>query len=177
MLWDTLNKSLIKPDLNYPINDTIFIILVFITFLFVIYELYVVSHRGKLILRTDGSKGWVILWAGFIVFWSISWILNTKNYMLYQDIYYIKRCIIDIDALVFSIVGIIQWTRGKEIRENGLYYGTFFYKWTKVKSYSWTARNTIKFEFKSFLNMNDSCEFTIEEELKAKVEEAVLKIC
>lgn len=72
-----------------------------------------------------------------------------------------------------SIINIIRSLRKSEIRENGVYSSDRFYKWSKIKSYSWVLSNSIQFKVNAFWETNRSFEITIEEEFKDKVDQVI----
>lgn len=157
------------------IRDILTSMLILTTCMWLIYELYILMHQGKLIIRVDQSKGTAILYMSFLVFWIMQLALNTNSYMFNKNIMYIKNNVININGIVISIMFIIRVFRNKEIRENGIYNESRFYRWSEVKSYNWIEWNTIKFRVNTFFKTDKSFELTIKEELKSIVDEALQK--
>ncbi|MCB2352495.1 hypothetical protein [Clostridium estertheticum] len=143
-----------------------------IAFLMMSRELYTVSQHGKLIINSSKNRLWTnigtIFWAVIIIIWCI------LGYLHYMDNTY-DNILMDIFWIEISIYNIIRCSHSLEIRENGIYGSGNFYKWSKVKSYSWILPTTIQFKVSTLLKINYSFEFTINEELKAKVNETVQK--
>jgi hypothetical protein len=144
-----------------------------IIFLLILKKLYRVSHHGKIIINANKNKYWIIF---SVIFWtaiSIAWcILGYSNYTQSGDIYFILLTILWIEISIFNI---LRYLHRSEIRENGIYGTGHFYKWCKVKSYSWVLPTTIHFEVDTFFKRDYSFEFIIKEELKSKVNETVQK--
>ncbi|MBU3072711.1 DUF5673 domain-containing protein [Clostridium estertheticum] len=143
-----------------------------IAFLMMSRELYTVSQHGKLIINTNKNRIWATIWSILWAVMIISWCI--LGYLHYMDNTY-DNILMDIFWIEISIYNIIRGSHSSEIRENGIYGSGNFYKWSKVKSYSWILPTTIKFEVSTFFKTNYSFEFTINEELKAKVNETVQK--
>ncbi|MBU3217051.1 DUF5673 domain-containing protein [Clostridium estertheticum] len=150
----------------------IILIMDIIAFLMMFRKLYTVSHHGKLIINTNKNRIWAIIWSILWAVMIISWCILV--YLHYMDNTY-NNILMDIFWIEISIYNIIRGSHSSEIRENGIYGSGKFYKWSKVKSYSWILPTTIKFEVSTFFKTNYSFEFTINEELKSKVNERVQK--
>ncbi|MBU3154186.1 DUF5673 domain-containing protein [Clostridium estertheticum] len=150
----------------------IILIMDIIAFLMMSRKLYTVSQHGKFIINTSKNRLWTnigtIFWALMIIIWCI------LGYLHYMDNTY-NNILMDIFWIEISIYNIIRGSHSSEIRENGIYGSGNFYKWSKVQSYSWILPTTIKFEVSTFFKTNYSFEFTIKEELKAKVNETAQK--
>jgi len=150
------------------ITKIILIINIFI-FLIILRKLYTVSQHGKLIINADKSRFLAIFWAVMIIGWGILGYFHFMN-NTYDNI------LLDIFWIELSISNIIRTLHSSEIRENGIYGSSTFYKWSKVQSYSWILPSTIQFEvYTTFFKTNNSFEFIIKEELKSKVNETVQK--
>ncbi|APC39815.1 hypothetical protein [Clostridium estertheticum] len=143
-----------------------------IAFLMMSRELYTVSQHGKLIINTNKNRIWATIWSILWAVMIISWCI--LGYLHYMDNTY-DNILMDIFWIEISIYNIIRGSHSSEIRENGIYGSGNFYKWSKVKSYSWILPTTIQFKVSTFFKTNYSFEFTIKEELKSKVNETVQK--
>ncbi|MBU3099536.1 MULTISPECIES: hypothetical protein [Clostridium] len=143
-----------------------------IVFFIMSRKLYIVSQHGKLIINTSKNRRWVtisaIFWTVLIIFWCI------LGYLYYMDNTY-NNILLAILWIEISIYNIIRGSHSSEIRENGIYGSGKFYKWSKVKSYSWILPTTIHFEVSTFFKVDYSFEFIIKEELISKVNETVQK--
>ncbi|MBU3158483.1 hypothetical protein KPL37_01690 [Clostridium frigoris] len=152
----------------------IILIMSIIAFLMMSRKLYTVSQHGKLIINISKNRRWAILsailWAVMIIPWGI------LGYLHYMENTY-DNILLDIFWIEISIFNIIRGSHSSEIRENGIYGSGKFYKWSKVKSYSWILPTVIQFEVNTFFKIDYSFEFTIKEELKSKVNETVQKYC
>ncbi len=136
-------------------------------------DLYTFYIHGRSILKVEKGIGLVIFWMVLIIVWCLLLWQNVKFYVRHENNGIINNIVTNIFWIEFSISNIIKSLRSLEIRENGIYKSGYFYKWSKIRSYNWTTPNTIEFKVSSFLKINSSIEFTINEEYKAKVEEVI----
>ena len=139
------------------------------SFLLVIYELWIFTHAGKLIIKANIGKGWTIFWVGFLIFWFLLYWSNKKPITNIT-------CALNILGVLIAVVAIIRSRMDKEIRENGIYCNSSFYKWSQIKSYNWISANIIQFKTGASLLSDGSFEFIFKEDSKSKVDE-VLKKC
>lgn len=136
-------------------------------------DLYTLYNHGKSIIKVEESKGLTIFWLVSLIFWCLlSW-SDIKFYIHYKENSIINNIIINIFWIEFSISKILRSLRSSEIRENGIYKAGYFYKWSKIRSYSWVLPNTIEFKVNTLLKTNSTFEFTINEEFKLKVDEVI----
>ncbi|GEP64830.1 hypothetical protein CBE01nite_25980 [Clostridium beijerinckii] len=138
-------------------------------------DLYTSCIHGRSILKVEKGIGLAIFWLGSIIVWCLLLRQSVKLYVRHENNGIINNIVTNIFWIEFSISNIIKSLRSLEIRENGIYKSGYFYKWSKIRSYNWTTPNTIEFKVSSFLKINSSIEFTINEEYKAKVEEVIQK--
>lgn len=150
----------------------IIIIILIITGIYqLITDLYNIFNHGKSILKIKESKGLSIFWSISLIFWvGMSWV-NISDYVDFKEPRGIYNIILGVFWIEFSISNIIKSIRGTEIRENGIYNLGYFYKWSKINSYSWGALDTIIFNIKPLIRINRSFEFIVKEENKLIVEE------
>jgi len=141
-------------------------------------DLYTSYNHGKIIIKVKESKGLTIFWLVSLIFWCLlSWsdiklyIHYEKNSIINNTIF--NNIIINIFWIEFSISNILKSLRSSEIRENGIYKSGYFYKWSKIRSYSWVLPNTIEFKVNTVFKTNSTLEFTINEEFKLKVDEVI----
>ncbi|BCZ47271.1 hypothetical protein psyc5s11_33380 [Clostridium gelidum] len=136
-------------------------------------DLYTLYNNGKIIIKVKGSKGLTIFWLVSLIFWCLlSW-SYIKLYIHYEENSIINNIIINIFWIELSISNILRSLRSSEIRENGIYKSGYFYKWSKIRSYSWVLPNTIEFKVNTVFKTNSTLEFTINEEFKLKVDEVI----
>ncbi|MCI1586234.1 DUF5673 domain-containing protein [Clostridium beijerinckii] len=135
-------------------------------------DIYTSYIHGRNIVKAKKDTGTIIFWGISLIFWCIlSWV-NIKLYLSYRN-NIINNIFTSILGIEISISNIIPSLRSLGIRENGVYKSGYFYKWSKIKSYNWTSPNTIEFKVSTFLKINSSFEFTIDEETKPKVDEVI----
>lgn len=154
----------------FTISNTILIIIVSCLLL---KNLYTVYHHGKFIVKVKENKGLTIFWMLLLAIWVIILFFNISDYIDHGEFrvnYYISQSIFWIEI---SILNIIRSLRSSEIRENGMYNSSNFYKWSKINSYNWVFSNTLQFKVSTFLTTNKNFEFTINEEFKLKVDEVI----
>nr|WP_275297120.1 DUF5673 domain-containing protein [Clostridium sp. YIM B02569] len=136
-------------------------------------DLYTSYTHGRNIVKVNKGIGLAILWGGLLIVWCmLSW-KDAKLYVRYENDNIIESVFTNIFWIEFSISNIIKALKSSGIRENGIYISGDFYKWPKVKSYNWIAPNIIEFKVKAFFKSNSSLELTINEEVKAEVEEVI----
>nr|WP_275299001.1 DUF5673 domain-containing protein [Clostridium sp. YIM B02500] len=138
-------------------------------------DLYTSYTHGRNIVKVNKGIGLAILWVVLLIVWCLLSLKDAELYVRYENDNIIESVFTNIFWIEFSISNIIKSLRSSEIRENGIYKSGYFYKWSKIRSYNWTTPNTIEFKVSSFLKINSSLEFTINEEYKAKVEEVIQK--
>lgn len=114
-----------------------------------------------------------IFWVGTLIFWCFLLWYDIRFYSSYQKDGVSTNILISIFWIELSISNLIKSYLSSEIRENGLYKSGYFYKWSKIQSYTWVLPNTIQFEVNTFLKGNINIELTISEEFKAKVDEVI----
>ncbi|WP_242958808.1 DUF5673 domain-containing protein [Clostridium beijerinckii] len=136
-------------------------------------DLYTSYTHGRNIVKVNKGIGLAILWMVLLIFWCLlSW-KDAKLYVRYENDNIIESVLTNIFWIEFSISNIIKALKSSGIRENGIYISGDFYKWPKVKSYNWIAPNKIEFKVKTFFKSNSNLELTINEEVKAEVEEVI----
>lgn len=136
-------------------------------------NLYTIYWRGKLIAKVKESKGLSIFWGVALIFWvAMTW-FGISEYINYKDSRIINNIIVNIFWVESSVLNLIMSVRSAEIRENGIYKSGHFYNWSKIKDYSWISENVIQFKISILFKANRSCEFTIKEEVKLKVNEVM----
>lgn len=138
-----------------------------------LHDLYISHNHGKNIIKIKENRVLTIFWMVSLIFWCllsyfgiIFYIENGKNGA-------INNILNNIFWIEFSILNVKKSYRGSEIRENGVYKSGYFYKWNKIKSYSWVSPNTIEFKANANFRANTSLKFTINEEFKLKVDEVI----
>ena len=140
---------------------------------FLLRNLYTIYHHGKSIIKLNKDKSLTIFWVILLIIWVAIFLFATSNYIDYGgDIFY-NHIFMSICWIELSIINIIKSLRKSEIRENGVYSSGRFYKWSKIKSYSWILSTTIQFKANAFLETNKSFEIIIEEEFKDKVGQVI----
>lgn len=112
--------------------------------------------------------------------WILFLFFNIKDYLNYNNNtsyykHYMEEILSNVFWIEFLTLNLIKSFIVSEIRKNGLYIDSIFYKWSKVQSYIWTSSNTIQFKVKPFLRGSTRYDFTIEEALRSKVDETVQK--
>lgn len=151
----------------------LYIVLIIISSGFLLRDLYWVCHHGKSIIKLNKDTSLTIFWAMSLIIWVAIFLFATSNYIDYGgDIFY-NHIFMSIVWIELSIINIIKSLRKSEIRENGVYCSGRFYKWSKIKSYSWVISNTIQFKTNAFLETNKSFKIIIEEEFKDKVGQVI----
>lgn len=136
-------------------------------------DLYTSCIHGRSILKVEKGIGLAILWVVLLIVWCLlSW-KDAELYVRYENDNIIESVFTNIFWIEFSISNIIKALKSSGIRENGIYISGDFYKWPKVKSYNWIETNIIEFKVKTFFKSNSSLELTINEEVKADVEEVI----
>ncbi|AVK47867.1 hypothetical protein AXY43_07385 [Clostridium sp. MF28] len=136
-------------------------------------DLYTSCIHGRNILKVEKGIGLAIFWLGSIIVWCLLVWKEVKFYVRNENNGMINNIVTNIFWIEFSISNIIKALKSSGIRENGIYISGDFYKWPKVKSYNWIAPNIIEFKVKAFFKSNSSLELTINEEVKAEVEEVI----
>lgn len=154
----------------YSFHAIFNIIAIVIGSLLLLIDLYTIINHGNLVVKVNKNKGLMILWSALLIFWCLALGFNIKSYITdFKDA--ISNDSLVIFWIEFSISNIIRNFRGSEIRENGIYNSGFYYKWSKVKGYSWISANTIQFQVSAFAKSINSFTFVINEESKSKVDE------
>ncbi len=143
-------------------------------------EIYLLAISGKRIIKIGKSRPIFILYLILLIVWMLFLFLNIKNYLNYNNTtsyykHYIEEILSNVFWIEFLISNLIKSFIVSEIRENGLYIDSNFYKWSKVQSYIWTSSNTIQFKVKPPFRANTRYDFIIKEDLKSKVDETVQK--
>jgi len=105
--------------------------------------------------------------------WLILLWYNTRLYINYEKNSVIDSIFANIFWIELSIFNILKSLISSQIRENGIYKSGYFYKWSKIQSYSWVLPNTIQFKVNNFFKTNISFELIINEEFKLKVDEVI----
>lgn len=136
-------------------------------------DLYTIYCQGKLIVKVKESKGLSIFWVVALIFWVVMTWFEISEYIDYKNSRVINNIIVNIFWIEFSVSNIIRSVKSLEIRENGIYNSGYFYKWSKIKNYSWISENVIQFKINTLFKANRSCEFAIKEEVKLKVNEVM----
>ena len=96
------------------------------------------------------KKSLPVYWVVMLIVSSIILLFNVSNYIQYKEMRIINNTLINISWIEITILNIIRSLRGLEIRENGIYNSGRFYKWSKIKSYSWILSNTIQVNANAF---------------------------
>lgn len=155
------------------ITDAIIIILVMVQLL---NELFAVYKQGKLIVKCEGGKVYIIFWIWMLFLFILLLYGSIRNYMNVKKYGFnidrdINQVLMGIFWIEFSSLNLIRSSRGTEIREKGIYKNGFFCKWHRIRSFYWTSSTTVKFEINSFLKFNRSLEITIKGESKTITDE------
>lgn len=135
--------------------------------------LYTLYHHGRFIIKVKENKGLAIFWVVLLIVWVCVIFITTSDYIHYEELRVNNYILQSIFWIEFSISNIIRSLRSSEIRENGIYNSGDFYRWSKIKSYSWVLPNTLQFKVNKFLTINKSFELVIDEEFKLKVDEVI----
>lgn len=152
------------------------IVIIILGIYLLLTNLYTIYCRGKLIVKVKESKGLSIFWVVALTFWvAMTW-FGISEYINYKDSRVINNIIVNIFWIESSVLNIIRSVRSAEIRENGIYNSGYFYKWSKIKNYSWVSENVIQFKIDTLFKANRSCEFAIKEEFKLKIDEIMQNI-
>ncbi|BCZ48098.1 hypothetical protein psyc5s11_41650 [Clostridium gelidum] len=139
-------------------------------------DLYTVCHHGELIMKVKEDRGLIIFYiVGLIIVCMMFW-HNVRDYFYYGKSNRINN-INNILGIIFlievSISTIIKTFINSQIRENGIYYFGYFYKWSKIQSYSLVSPNRIEFKVNTLFKTNKSFKLNINEEVKFKVDEVI----
>ena len=151
----------------------IYIVLIIFLAVFLLRDLYTVCHHGKSIIKLNKSSSSRIFWVIVLIIWVSVFLFEISNYINYGKGRSYNTIFMSIVWIEISITNIINSLRKSEIRENGVYSSGRFYKWSKIKSYSWVSSNSIQFKVNAFWETNRSFEFTIEEKVKDNVEKVI----
>lgn len=153
---------------------TIFnIILITIGAFSLLNSLYTAYTHGKLIVKIEANKKLTIFWSIILIVWSIELCFNVKNYIYNNSSDSITTSLFAMCWVEISMIFIIKSLRGSEIRENGIYNSGYFYKWSKIESYSWIPPITINFYANTSFKNSISFDIPIEKEQKSKIEEVL----
>jgi hypothetical protein len=136
-------------------------------------DLYTSYNHGRNIMKVKRSKGSIIFYLGLLILFCLLLGADMRLYSHYEKDSIITNISMTIFWIEFSISNMIKSLRGSQIRENGIYNYGYFYKWSKIQSYSWVLPNTIEFKVNKFFKTNSTFEFTINEEFKLKVDEVI----
>lgn len=155
---------------SFTIFYTILIIIGACLFLNALYTVY---HHGRFIIKVKENKGLPIFWMALLIVWGCILVINTSDYIHNEELRANNYILQSIFWIEISILNIIRSSRSSEIREHGIYISGDFYRWSKIKSYSWVLPNTLQFKVNTFLTFNKSFELSIDEESKLKVDEVI----
>lgn len=139
----------------------------------VVRDLYTISHHGKFIMKVEKRSSLSIFWGVALIFWCFALWYNIRMYSSHQNESIGANIFTNAFWIEFSISNFIRSFISSEIRENGIYKSGYFYKWSKIESYSWVLSNTVQFKVKTFFKKTRSFEISINEEVKLKVDEVV----
>lgn len=128
----------------------LYIVLSIILAGFLLRNLYTVCHHGKIILKLNKNSSLSILWVIVLIIWAAVFLFEISNYINYGKGRSYNTIFMSIVWIEISITNIITSLRKSEIRENGIYNSGRFYKWSKIKSYSWILSNTIQVNANAF---------------------------
>lgn len=160
--------------------DIFYLILISIMSFLLLRELYFLVSSRKRIIKLGKNRLVYILYLIMLIMWLIFLFFNIKGYLNYNNDtsyykHYIEEILSNVFWIEFLILNLIKSFIVSEIRENGLYIDSNFYKWSKVQSYIWTSYNTIQFKVKPPFRASTKYDFIIKEDLKSKVDETVQK--
>ncbi|AWK52784.1 hypothetical protein DIC82_18070 [Clostridium beijerinckii] len=158
---------------QFSLFTIFYTILIIIGTCLLLNDLYTVYHHGKFIIKVKEKRGLTILYMVLLIIWCMILWFNIRHYTHYDKDSAINNISGNIFWIEFSITNIIRSLRSSEIRENGIYKSGDFYKWSKIKSYSWVLPNTLQFKVNTLLKTNKNFELTIDEEFKLKVDEVM----
>ena len=151
----------------------LFVALIIMASVFLLKELYTACHHGKLIIKLNKDKSSLIFWVVLLIIWAAIFLSAISSYTDYGEDRDYDHIFMSICWIELSIINLIRSLRKSEIRENGIYNSGRFYKWSKIKGYSWVLSYSIQFKVNAFWETNRSFEITIEEEFKEKVEQVI----
>ena len=152
------------------------IIMTIITIGLLFYGLFIMFQHGKLIIKAESYRIFAIILALLLLLSIQNLYDNLKTYIQFKECgISIKSVYTSIMLIDINIVYLYHNLIGSQIRENGIYNYGYFYKWSRVKSFTWTSPTTIQFKVKSLLIFNGKFEMQIKEELKLKAEETLQK--
>lgn len=137
----------------------------------ILIDFYIILHHGKFIIKLKENKALAIFWVVLLLIWGTILGFNMTDYSQYGEDKIRNSILLAILWIVISITNIIKSWRGSEIREKGIYTNGYFYKWSRIMSYSWKSTNIIQLKVNTFLKINRSLKIIIKEELKLKVDE------
>lgn len=164
---------------EFSLTEIIFAIFTIIFISVLLKNTYIAFHHGRLIVKVKERKGYAIFWACMLLFWAVYLYIGVRtilsgDYTFNSNKYY-SEILQSITWIEITIIYLLIYLRGSQIRENGLYKNGYFIKWSKIKSYNWTSPTTIQFEVNSFLKSGRNFKITIKEELKLKADEIMQK--
>ena len=134
---------------------------------------YETSYQRNVIIKVKENRGSTIFWIVMLIIWAILLWSNIRLYLRNEKNGVIVNILANIFWIEFSISNIIKALRSSQLRENGIYKSGYFYKWSKIMSYSWILPNTIQFKVNTIFKTNRNFEITIKEEFKVKVDEVI----
>ncbi|MBD7911455.1 MULTISPECIES: hypothetical protein [Clostridium] len=135
-------------------------------------DLYAVYHHGKFIVKVKDNRVLAIIWGVLIILFSMIFSSEIRLY-IHNKLDNFNGIFVYIFWIELSISNIIKSFIGSELRENGIYNLGYFYKWDKIKSYSWVLPDIIQFKANTFLGINRRFKFDIDEELKPIINETI----
>ncbi|MDF2884718.1 MAG: hypothetical protein K0R54_5288 [Clostridiaceae bacterium] len=156
---------------NNLLNKVNIIIIIIVT-CFLLKELFIANYRGKHIIKPDERRNLAISWIIFLILWSLFLIIDIRKYVEFTSPFYgefiesnaamygnfILQHALWVELCILNFMGAIRYS---EIREKGIYNYLYFYKWDKIKSYSWISPDIIQFKVTIFKKINRKFTFTI----------------
>lgn len=157
---------------SFSINELLIIIMIIIITSFLLKELYLANHHGKLIMKVNQRKKLSIFWVVMLIISGLFMINDISIYIHYKELLYKDSILIYLFLIEFSILNIVEAIKYSEIRDKGIYLLSDFYKWSKIENYTWISPNIVQFKIATLFKIKLNIKLNIDKvEDKKKIEE------
>lgn len=147
---------------SFNTSELIILILIMIGTYFILKELCTARYHGKLIIMVGERRYLVMFWIVILALWVVLLIKDTREYMHYRELLYIDSILNHVLWIEVCILNILGSIKHSQIRERGVYISFHFFKWSRIRSYTWILPDIVelriailfrvKLKFKLILN-------------------------